>query len=82
MPQENALSGGIFFLFILACVTVLIGFGVPIVYSIKKNCKRGRTISMNMKKGVSTFMDVSIVDYETRNSMKMSTLEKSMVLMD
>lgn len=61
-------------------MTVSIGFGVPIVYSIKYNCKRGRTISM--KKGVSTFMDVSIVDDDTRNSMRMSSREKSMVLMD
>ena len=80
LPQENELSGGIFFLFILACAIVSIGFGVPIVYSIKNNCKRGRTISM--RKGVSTFMDVSIVDDETRNSMRMSSREKSMVLMD
>lgn len=80
LPQENELTGAIFFLFLLACGIVLLGFAVPMYYSIKNNCKRGRTIAM--KKGVSTFMDVSIVDDDTRNSMRMSTREKSMVLMD
>ena len=55
---------------------VTVGFGVPLIYSMKNNCKRGRTIAM--KKGVSTFMDVSIVDDGTRASMR----EKSMVLME
>ena len=48
LPQENVLTGGIFFLFILACGIVLVGFGVPMWYSISKNCRRGR-IRMNKK---------------------------------
>jgi hypothetical protein len=48
-------------------------------YSIKNNCKRGR---IAMKKGVSTYLDVSIVDDETRNSMRLTAREKSMVLME
>jgi Eukaryotic aspartyl protease len=79
MPQENELTGAIFFLFIVACGIVFLGFFIPIWYSLKNNCKRGKTIKM--KKGVSTFMDVSIMDEETRNSMRMSR-EKSMVLME
>ncbi len=79
MPQENELTGAIFFLFIVACGIVFLGFLIPIWYSLKNNCKRGKTIKM--KKGVSTFMDVSIMDEETRNSMRMSR-EKSMVLME
>ena len=79
LPRENELSGGIFFLFLLACGIVLFGFGVPMYYSIKNNCKRGR---IAMKKGVSTYLDVSIVDDETRNSMRQTTRDKSMVLME
>ena len=68
VPVTQDLSGWVFFLFILACGVVSVGLGFPIVFSLVKNCKRGRTIKM--RGDVSTFMDVSMMDETMRASMR------------
>ena len=70
VPVSLELSGWPFFLFILACGVVSVGLGFPIVFSLVKNCKRGRTIKM--KGDVSTYMDVSMMDETMRASMMQS----------
>ena len=53
-PKYNELTGTVWALFIIACVIVGAGLGIPIVFSLMKNCKRSK---VNLD--VSTYMDLT-----------------------